>query len=88
VQPCFDEAFYAGFDINDCEPGLHPDMTGIQGGNHSLVYWAVDDIESCVEKLVTAGATIADAVKEVGGGIKTAVVNDLWVNAVRLTEEA
>ncbi len=88
IQPYFDEPFYVGFDINGCELGLDPDMTGVQNGNHSFVYWAVDNIESCVDKLVAAGAVVADGVKEVGGDIKVAVVNDLWGNAVGLIEGA
>jgi predicted enzyme related to lactoylglutathione lyase len=88
VQPYFDEPFYVGFDINGSELGLDPDMTGVEQGNHSFVYWSVDNIEGCVEKLVAAGATLSIAVNEVGGGIKVAVVNDLWGNAVGLIEGA
>ncbi len=88
IQPYFDQPFYVGFDVNGCELGLDPDMTGITGGNHSFVYWSVDDIEACVKKLIETGATLIDDVKEVGGGIKVAVVNDLWGNAVGLIEGA
>jgi predicted enzyme related to lactoylglutathione lyase len=88
VQPYFDEPFYVGFDINGSELGLDPDMTGVEQGNHSFAYWAVDNIEGCVEKLVAAGATLSIAVNEVGGGIKVAVVTDLWGNAVGLIEGA
>ena len=28
IQPYFKELFYVGFDINGCELGLDPDMTG------------------------------------------------------------
>jgi predicted enzyme related to lactoylglutathione lyase len=86
IQPYFDEPFYVGFDINGCELGLDPDMTGIEQGNHSFMYWAVDDIEGCVTRLIAAGAVVVEALKEVGGGIKVVVVNDLWGNAVGLIE--
>jgi predicted enzyme related to lactoylglutathione lyase len=88
VQPYFDEPFYVGFDINGSELGLDPDMTGVQQGNHSFAYWSVEDIEGCVEKLVAAGAVIINEITEVGGGMKAAVVNDLWGNAVGLLEGA
>ncbi|MBP6431134.1 MAG: VOC family protein [Ferruginibacter sp.] len=86
MQPYFDEAFYIGFDINGCELGLDPDMTGIKAGNNSIAYWSVIEIENCVKKLLELGATIITDVNEVGGGIKVAVVNDLWGNAVGLIE--
>lgn len=88
IQPYFDEPFYVGFDINGCELGLDPDTSSVQAGNTSIAYWAVDDIETCVAKLAKEGANIIDDIKEVGGGIKVAVVNDPWGNAVGLIEGA
>jgi predicted enzyme related to lactoylglutathione lyase len=88
IQPYFDEVFYVGFDINGCELGLDPDMTGITNGNHSVAFWSVDNIENCVDKLIASGATIIEAVMETGGGIKVATVKDLWGNAVGLIEGA
>jgi predicted enzyme related to lactoylglutathione lyase len=87
IQPYFDEPFYVGFDINGCELGLDPDMIGVALGNHSVAYWSVSEIENCVAKLVAAGGTIHEEIKDVGGGTKVAVVNDLWGNAVGLIEE-
>jgi predicted enzyme related to lactoylglutathione lyase len=88
TQPYFDQPFYVGFDINGCELGLDPDMTGITEGNTSVAYWSVNNIEKCVEQLLILGAKVLEDVKEVGGGIKVAVVNDLWGNAVGLIEGA
>jgi len=88
IEPYFDMPFYVGFDINGGELGLDPDMTGVTEGNHSFVYWSVDGIENCVASLVADGAMLVDDVKEVGGGIKVAVVNDPWGNAVGLIEGA
>jgi predicted enzyme related to lactoylglutathione lyase len=88
IQPYFDEPFYIGFDINGCELGLDPDMDTITAGNNAVAYWAVDNIENCILKLVTEGAVIIAAVTEVGGGIKVATVKDLWGNAVGLIEGA
>jgi predicted enzyme related to lactoylglutathione lyase len=88
TKPYFDMPFYVGFNINCCELGLDPDMTGVSSGNHSFVYWSVDEIENCVTKLIDDGASLVDGVKEVGEGIKVAVVNDPWGNAVGLIEGA
>ena len=84
IAPYFDEPFYVGFDINGCEMGLDPDMTNVEEGNHSFVYWSVEDISGCLQKLEKAGATITDPLKEVGGGIRVAVVNDPWGKALGL----
>jgi predicted enzyme related to lactoylglutathione lyase len=88
IAPYFDEPFYVGFDINGCELGLDPDMNNISTGNNTVAYWAVDDIENCVAKLVQQGAVIISAIAEVGGGIKVATIKDLWGNAVGLIEGA
>ncbi|MEO6550621.1 MAG: VOC family protein [Ferruginibacter sp.] len=87
-QPYFDESFYVGFDVNGFELGLDPEWKGIEKGNQAVAYWAVDDIELCVKTLEAQGAVIADHVKEVGGGIKMAVVNDPFGNPVGLIEGA
>lgn len=88
IQPYFDETFYAGFDINGFELGLDPDLSGVEKGNQSIAFWAVDNIEACVKKLVEHGAAIKDDVNDVGGGIKVAVVYDPFGNAVGLIEGA
>ena len=88
INPYFDEPFYVGFDINGCELGLDPDMTGIQAGNQSVAYWSVDDIASAVERLSVSHAVIATPVTEVGGGIKVATLRDPFGNIIGLIEGA
>jgi lactoylglutathione lyase len=88
VQPYFDEAFYVGFDFNGYELGLHPQDETVTIGNQTVSHWAVDGIESSVEKLVAEGATVLYAVADIGGGIKVATVIDPWGNAVGLIEGA
>ena len=88
IEPYFNEPFYVGFDINGCELGLDPDLTGITPGNTSTAYWAVEAIEQKWEQLLAAGATPAQPVTEVGGGIKVATVNDPWGNSIGLIEGA
>lgn len=87
-SPYFDEPFYVGFNINGCELGLDPDITGVTPGNYSYTYWSVDDIENCVKELIESNAAVIEEIKEVGGGIKVAVVSDLWGNAIGLIEGA
>jgi predicted enzyme related to lactoylglutathione lyase len=77
-----------GFDFNGYELGLHPEDETVAKGNQTVSHWAVDNIESCVEKLVKNGATVLYKVSEVGGGIKVATVIDPWGNAVGLIEGA
>lgn len=88
IQPYFDEPFYVGFNINGCELGLDPDFTGVTPGNTSTAYWAVEAIEEKLEQLLAAGATIAQPLADVGGGIKVVAVNDPWGNAIGLIEGA
>jgi predicted enzyme related to lactoylglutathione lyase len=87
VQPYFDEHFYVGFDINGCELGLDPDLTNIDEGNMAIAYWTVDDIEAAVKQLIQQGASVVLDIAGVGEGIKTAVVQDPFGNAVGLIEE-
>ncbi len=88
IQPYFDEPFYVGFDINGFELGLDPDMDGIEKGNQSVAFWAVDKIEECVKKLLENGAVLKDEVKEVGGGIKVGIITDPFGNTLGLIEGA
>ncbi|MBS1510670.1 MAG: VOC family protein [Bacteroidetes bacterium] len=81
-KPYFDEPFYVGFDFGGHELGLHPEETDGQGGNQSVSYWSVDDIEQTVTLFVANGANIHEPVTDVGGGIKAATVIDPWGNAV------
>lgn len=68
--------------------GLDPDTTSVKAGNSSVAYWAVDSIEVSVDKLKQAKGIVITDITEVGGGIKVAVVNDPWGNAVGLIEGA
>ena len=87
VQPYFDEVFYVGFDFNGFELGLDPDFEEVERGSQAVAYWKVDDIKGSVKKFTKAGAVINSKIKEVGGGIKVAVLTDPWGNAIGLIEE-
>lgn len=81
-QPYFDEPFYVGFDINGCELGLDPDLENVKDGNHTVCYWAVDDIHAAVAKAVSLKAIVVSPVSNVGGTIEVAEVEDLWGNHI------
>ncbi len=78
--PYFDQPFYVGFNVGGYELGLLPDGEGVG------TYWGVDDIEAEVARVVALGATIQDAVKDVGDGIKVATVIDPFGNVIGLIE--
>ena len=87
IQPYFEQPFYVGFNINGCELGLDPDMSKASKGNHSVAYWAVDNIEDSVKRSVAEGAVLFSPITEVGSGIKVAIINDPFGNAVGLIQE-
>lgn len=83
-KPYFDEAFYVGFDIGGFELGLVPDAKPGNVGAKAL--WGVDGIQDEVERLRSAGVTIAGEIEDVGGGIKVVDIVDPFGNLVGLIE--
>ena len=83
-EPYFDEPFYVGFSVGGFELGLVPD--GDPGSSGVQVYWGVENAESELERLLGLGATLLDAVQEVGGGIKVASVLDPFGNRFSVIE--
>ncbi len=73
LPPYFDQPFYVGYEIGGYELGLLP-TEGLTGPQHPITYWGVADADVAVASLLAAGATVADAVVEVGEGIRTATV--------------
>jgi predicted enzyme related to lactoylglutathione lyase len=87
TTPYFDEPFYVGFNIGGFELGLDPDCSRVaagQGGAES--YWGVTDVDGAVAHFVSQGAGIVDPVREVGGGIRVALVSDPFGNVIGLIE--
>ena len=78
--PYFDEPFYVGFNVGGYELGLLP------GGDGVGSYWGVDDIEAEVLRVVGLGCSVKDAVKDVGEGVKVAMVVDPYGNDIGLIE--
>lgn len=87
IKPYFDEPFYVGFDINGYELGLDPDNTGVRKGNNAVAYWKVEDIDSAVAALTSAGAKIQAEIKNVGESILVATLEDPFGNTIGLIQE-
>ena len=67
IQPYFDQPFYVGFNPGGYELGLVPDGDPADGPR---TYWGVRDIEAAAGRLLAAGAVVAEAVSDVGEGIR------------------
>ena len=84
VAPYFEEPYYVGFAVGGFELGLIPDGEPDSAG--ALAYWGTPDVDAELARLVALGATIADPVQEVGGGIRTATVLDPFGNQFGVIE--
>jgi predicted enzyme related to lactoylglutathione lyase len=80
--PYFDQPFYVGFAISGFELGLVPD--GEPGTQGCVAYWGVDDIEQEVARIVGLGATVHQAVQDVGEGILVGELKDPFGNLLGL----
>jgi predicted enzyme related to lactoylglutathione lyase len=85
TQPYFDQPFYVGFEIQGYELGLLPD-DGAPGPGGVVAYWRVDDLGAAVAKFTAAGAPMVSEPKDVGEGIKVAIVADPFGNRIGLIE--
>ena len=89
VKPYFDQPFYVGFNVGGYELGLQPDeSTASEKADGAVAYWGVESAEVAVERLIGIGATIHEAVQDVGAGIKVATLKDPFGNVVGVIENA
>lgn len=88
VEPYFDQPFYVGFDVAGYELGLVPAEPPLHapGNLGAVAYWGSDDAEAAFAHFTAHGATALDTVKDVGGGIKVAIVADPFGNAIGIIE--
>ncbi len=67
-----------GFSVGGFELGLVPDAKpGVTG---AVPYWGVADAEAAIARLVALGATVHEAVHDVGDGIRVGSVADPFGN--------
>ena len=83
AEPHTDTPYYVGYNVNGLEIALNPAARS-SGQDVAIGYWAVKDIQASVDELVAAGATIASAPIEVGGGTTIATVADAEGNLIGL----
>lgn len=87
VTPYFDEPFYVGYQIGESELGLDPDLTaGKPGPGGSVAYWRVADIEAMIARITELEIEVTEPIRDVGGGIRLAVIADPFGNAVGLIQ--
>ena len=83
-EPYFDQPFYIGYSVGGFELGLVPDGTPGPGG--SVAYWGVPDAAVAVQRLEALGATVREALQDVGDGIRVAVMADPFGNSLGVIE--
>jgi catechol 2,3-dioxygenase-like lactoylglutathione lyase family enzyme len=75
VGPHTETPYYVGFDVAGFEIALVPEAPE-KTGTVPIAYISVPDLEAAISEVNAAGATLASAPKDVGGGTRTATVND------------
>ena len=87
IEPYFDQPFYVGYNVGGFELGLQPEeRTGSGKSDSAVAYWGVESAQKEVERLLEIGATIHEAVQDVGEGIKVATVKDPFGNVLGIIE--
>jgi predicted enzyme related to lactoylglutathione lyase len=89
IEPYFDQPFYVGYNVGGYELGLQPEEGTAPGkADGAVAYWGVESAAVAVARLIEIGATIHEAVQDVGEGIKVATVKDPFGNVVGVIENA
>jgi predicted enzyme related to lactoylglutathione lyase len=83
APPSADSPYYVGYDVAGQHIGLVPG-----GAKQAVAYWHVSDIDAKLAELTAAGATVAEAPREVGPGRRVATVTDLDGNVLGLLQDS
>ena len=86
IEPQTDGDYYVGFEAEGQHIGLVPGG-GPQGMTTPVAYWHVPDIEAKLAEVTAAGATVKNAVRDVGGGRLVATVTDPDGNELGLLQD-
>ncbi len=86
IAPQTDSSYYVGFETAGQQIGLVPGG-GPQGMATPVPHWHVPDIEAKLAEVTAAGATVKDAVRDVGGGRLVASVTDVDGNVIGLIQD-
>jgi predicted enzyme related to lactoylglutathione lyase len=87
MEPQADAPYYVGYEAGGQHIGLVPGGAG-QGMSSPVAYWAVPDIEAKLAELTAAGASINEAVRDVGGGRLVASVTDPDGNVLGVVQDS
>lgn len=87
TEPQADSDYYVGFDAAGQHIGLVP-KGGPQDLDAPVAYWHVSDIEASLTAVTAAGATVKDAVREVGPGRRVATFVDPDGNVLGLLQDS
>jgi predicted enzyme related to lactoylglutathione lyase len=86
MEPTADSAYYVGYEAAGQQIGLVP-AGGPQGMTSPVAYWHVADIEAKLAEVAAAGATVKEAVHDVGGGRLVASFTDPDGNVLGLIQD-
>ncbi len=79
VEPYFDDAFYAGFNIGGYELGLLSEESMPKEKTESVfVYWGVNDVHKSFQKFIDSGAVLREEPISAGGDLMVASTKDPW----------
>ena len=85
TEPYADSPYYVGYRVGDLELGLDPNGHK-QGRTGPLPYQDFPDVAAALETLVAAGAKEIQPVRDVGGGVLVALVEDADGNVTGLRQ--
>lgn len=89
AEPYFDEPYYVGFNVGGFELGIVPDDAATPNrAEAGVAYWGVTDAKSAWDRLVGLGATVQEALQDVGGGILTGALHDPFGNVLGVVENS
>jgi predicted enzyme related to lactoylglutathione lyase len=86
VPPSADASYYVGYDAEGQHIGLVP-PAGQQGMTSPVAFWHVADIEAKLAEVTSAGGTLKDAPRDVGGGRLVARFTDADGNVLGLIQD-
>ncbi|MGH3848664.1 MAG: VOC family protein [Pseudonocardiaceae bacterium] len=83
TEPHTDQPYYVGFNVGGVEIGLNPHGHQ-QGLTAPVPYFHVADLDASLAEVQQAGATLAGAPQDIGGGSRMATVTDADGNTLGL----
>ena len=86
MAPQADAEYYVGYEAEGQQIGLVPGG-GPQGATTPVAYWQVADIQSKLDEVTAAGATVKEAPHDVGGGRQVATFTDPDGNVLGLIQD-